>query len=181
LLICEEGQPNGSQTGGTNGSGRIFLQSLGRRDGRKEIQRRGVVAKCFAQVGKVVHVARPKHKASTQLKRILPELVLAMASRARTLSALDVVAAKQVEQIGGPESCRAIRFALFVNEQAKADAGLFTENSRIVPVAKTNVRERGSFIAKRLLVFAQLRDMLAAKDSPVMAQKNQNRRCRGPK
>jgi hypothetical protein len=47
-------------------------------------------------------------------------------------------------------------------------------------VAQSNGGKSGSFVAEGLLVFAQLRDVLAAKNSPVVPQKNQNGRSPGP-
>jgi len=85
-----------------------------------------------------------------------------------------------VQQIRGAQFRCAIRLALFVNEQGKVDSSLFAENLRIAPVAKTDGRERSSFGTKRRLVLAQLRDMLATENSPVVAQKYQHCRRRSP-
>jgi hypothetical protein len=47
-------------------------------------------------------------------------------------------------------------------------------------VAQSNRSKRGSFVAERLLMFAQLRGVLAAKDSSIVAQKDQHGRLFGP-
>jgi len=49
-----------------------------------------------------------------------------------------------------------------------------------VHVAQSNGREIRSPAAKLLFIFAQLRDVLAAEDSTVVAQEDQNRGRSGP-
>jgi hypothetical protein len=131
-------------------------------------------------VSEVVHVAGAEDEAAAQLKRILSEFVLAMAGRLRSFPAPRVVAAKQMEQIGGAKLYCTIRLALFVNQQRKCNPRYFAEDARVVAIAHSDGRERSSFGAKLRLVLAQLRDMLAAKDSPVMAEKHHHHRRRGP-
>jgi hypothetical protein len=81
-----------------------------------------------------------------------------------------------MQEISGAQVGDRVGPAPFVDEQRKSDARLFAENSCIVPVAQANGGQRSTPIPEGLLVFAQLRDVLAAKYSAIMAQKNDNGR-----
>jgi hypothetical protein len=106
---------------------RLFYPGLEWWNCREQILRGGVVAECFTHMREVIHVARAEDEAAAQLKRVLAEFVLAMPGRARPLPASRVVAAQQVQQIGGTELGRAISFAIFVNQQGKCDPGFFSK------------------------------------------------------
>jgi hypothetical protein len=97
-----------------------------------------------------------------------------MSGRPRAISALEIVAASQVQQICGSQVGDRISPALFVNQQRKSDARLFPENSCIVPVTKSDGGQRRALSQKGLLVLAQLRDVLTAKNSPVVPEKNED-------
>ena len=125
---------------------------------------------------KSIDISRREDEAAAELKWILAELVLMMSGRPRPISALEIVAADQVQQICGSQVGDRISPALFVNQQRKSDARLFPENLRIVSVAKPDGSERSALILEGLLVFAQLRDVLATKNSPVVPEKNEDGR-----
>jgi hypothetical protein len=127
-------------------------------------------------VGESIDISRREDEAAAELKGILAELVLMMSGRPRAISALEIVAAGQVQQICGSQVGDRISPALFVNQQRKSNARFFAENSCIVPVTKSDGGQRRALGQKGLLVFAQLRDVLAAKNSAVVAQKNDNGR-----
>lgn len=61
---------------------------------------------------------------------------------------------------------------MLVDQQGKSDAGFLAEKACIIAVAQTDGGERGAFVEEGLLVFAQLRDVLVAEDSAVVAKKN---------
>ena len=73
-----------------------------------------------------------------------------------------------MQQIGGTQIGDGVSLAPFVDQQGKRDSRFFAENSRIVPVAKADGGERRALIQKGLFVFAQLRDVLAAKNSAIV-------------
>jgi hypothetical protein len=52
------------------------------------------------------------------------------------------------------------------------DSRFFTKHTSVASVTQADGGQRGSFVPEGLLVFAQLRDMLAAENSAVMAEKN---------
>ena len=118
---------------------------------------------------KAVDVPRPENKTRAELKRIFAEFMLVMPGRIGAFPRNCILASQQVKQGSFLEFGRAIGFPLRVNEQRKRDACLFAENPRIAHITKP---DRGEIRAARLdflLVLAQLRDVLAAKHSAVMA------------
>jgi hypothetical protein len=126
-------------------------------------------------VGETIDISRGEDEAAAELKGILAKFVLLVAGGAGALAAFEIVAAKQVKEIGGTQISDGIRLTFFIHEQGKRDAGFFEEKACIVAVTKTDGGERSAFVQEGLLVFAQLRDVLAAKDSAIVAKKNNNR------
>ena len=55
--------------------------------------------------------------------------------------------------------------AFLIDKQRKRDSGLFAEELGVVPVAQSNCRDAGSSAPEFCLVFAQLRDVLAAEET----------------
>jgi hypothetical protein len=127
-----------------------------------------------------IAIVRGEHEASSQLKRILAELVLAMSILLGSSAGGHVIRAKDLEEVAHPQSGDAIRNAFFINEQRKGDASLLPEESAIVLVTQPDGGDAGSLLTKFRLVLAQLRDMLAAEDSTIVPQKNHNSRRFGP-
>jgi hypothetical protein len=128
-----------------------------------------------------VTIARGEDETASELKGVLAQFVLSISSTASAFTGGGVVAAKQVEQIGGPQSGGAIGEALFVDEQRKGDAGLFAEEAGVVFVAESDGGDAGSAVFEFRFVRAQLRDMLAAEDSTIVAEESYDNWCVGPK
>lgn len=63
---------------------------------------------------------------------------------------------------------------LRINKQRKGDACFFAKNKCVMHVAKPNHRQGSPGSLEFGLVVAQLRDMLAAKNSPVVAEEDEN-------
>jgi hypothetical protein len=145
-------------------------------------ERRGsrVVAECLAKVGEAIDIPRPENEAAAQLKGIQPKFVLAMAGSSGEFAALEIIAAESVKHIGDAQVGDGVCLAVFIDEQGKVDSRLFLENAGIVAVAKADGREGSTFIEEGLLVFAQLRDVLTAKNSSIVAKKNDDRRLALP-
>lgn len=141
---------------------------------------RGIVAESAADVDEEVAVAGSENETSAQLERIFSELMLAVAGGVGAPARSGIIAAEQMEKIGGGELCGAVGFAAFVNEQRKRDAGIFTEAARIEKIAQADGSEARAFCAEGGFVLAQLRDVFAAEDSAVMAQEDQHRGSVGP-
>ncbi len=99
-----------------------------------------------------------------------------MAGFVRSLACRYIVAAQEVKKIGGLQLRCAIGLTLFVNKKGKSYAGFLAKLAGINRIAEANGGESCSFVAKGLLVLAQLRGVLAAKNSAVMTQENHDGR-----
>jgi hypothetical protein len=123
-----------------------------------------------------VHIARPKHKAAAKLKGILPQLMLLVSSRARPVARCFVVAPQQVQKVRVAQSGGAVGLPLRVDQQRKRNACILPEQARVICVAQSDGCQVGAALAKSLLMFAQLRDVLAAENSTIVAQEDHHRR-----
>ena len=119
-------------------------------------------------MGEAVDVPRREDEAAAELKGILAKFVLMMPGRFRAIAALEIVASGQVQQISGTQVGDSVSLPPFVDQQGKRYSRFFAENFRIVSVAKSDGGERRALIQKGLFVFAQLRDVLAAKNSAIV-------------
>jgi hypothetical protein len=131
-------------------------------------------------VGEAIDIPWAKDKAAAQLKGIQPKSVLTMPRGASAITALEIVAAKYVKHIGDAQVGEFVGPALFVDEQGEVDSRFFLENTRVVAVAKADGCEGSTFVEEGLLVFAQLRDVLTAKNSSIVAKKSDDRRLALP-
>ena len=122
-----------------------------------------------------IDISRREDKRAAELEGILAELVLMMAGGAGAIAALEIVAANEMKEIGGAQAGDGVGPALFVDEQGEVDARFFAKDAGVGAIAKADGGEGSAFIQEGPLVFAQLRDVLAAKDSAVVAKKNNDR------
>jgi hypothetical protein len=106
------------------------------------------------------------------LEGILSELVLMVASSACAFAAAEIIAAKNVKQVGDAEVGDSVGLALLVDQQWEGDTGFFAEDAGVIAIAEANSSERSASVEKGSLAFAQLRDVLAAKDSAIMPKKD---------
>jgi|SRR5580704_5801491 hypothetical protein len=106
--------------------------------------------------------------------------MLMMACCTRTFSRCGIFASQKMQKVSGLQFRSAIGLAGFINQQREGDARFFTEQPSVIAVAESNRGKRGTLVPERLLMFAQLRDVLAAKDSSVVAEKNQHGRLSVP-
>lgn len=123
-------------------------------------------------MGEEVAVAGSEDEAGPELERIFAELVLAVARSAGAPACSSVVATKQVQQIGGGQTGGAVRLSLFIDEQRKRNTAFFAEEAGVTKVAEADGGQAGSFGAEGGLVFAQLGDVLAAEDSAVVTEED---------
>lgn len=127
-----------------------------------------------------VHIARSKDEAASELKRILPQLMLPESPALRALPRLRVVPAQQMKQISGLQSSRVISLPFFVDQQRKCDAGLFTKQRGVTSISQPDRCQLSAFALELGFVLAQLRYMLAAEDSAVVAEENDHSQVRLP-
>jgi len=114
------------------------------------------------------------------LERVLAQLVLRMARGAGSAAAHCVVSAKHMHQTGRPEPSGSIGFPPLVDQEREGDAGVVAKRPRVQAISESDRRQHCTFFAEHLLVVTQLRDVLTAEDSPIVAQEHQHRRSAGP-
>ena len=119
-----------------------------------------------------IRVARGEHKTSTELKGILAELLLTGAPRLGSFPGRTVLRSKDVQQVRRLQPCGLICEALFVYQQRKSDAGVLAEHASVVAVSQSDGRQVRAFLVKLVFVLAQLRGVLAAENSTVVAKEN---------
>jgi hypothetical protein len=146
----------------------------------EELFRRRVVAERRAQVREAVDVSRTEHEASAQLEGVLSESMLAVAGVAGARPGPEVGSVEEMRDRGTPQASSPVRDARLVDEKRKIDARLLLEGARVVAIAEADGGEPRARRAERPLVRAQLRGVLAAEDSAVVAKKHDHRRPRLP-
>jgi|SRR5208337_940562 len=125
-------------------------------------------------MGEAIDVAGTKDETAAQLEGIAAEFVLVMAGGAGAFSAFEIVAAGEMKQIGDAEVGDFVGLAILVDEQGKVDRGFLLEDAGVVGIAEADGGEGSAFFFERLLMFAQLRDVLAAEDSSIVAEENEH-------
>jgi hypothetical protein len=95
----------------------------------------GIVAESFADMDETVNVAGRKNETAAELKRILPEFVLAMAAGFCTLAGGGIVLPQQVQKRSLFQAESGIRSALLIYQKRKFDSGFFAERAGIRRVA----------------------------------------------
>ena len=127
-----------------------------------------------------VDIAGAKYKGAAQLEGIAAEFVLAVAGGFGAFAALEIVAAEEVEEVGFAEVGELVGLAVGVDEEGEVDAGFFLEETGVASVAEADGGEGAVFGLEGRLVFAQLRDVLAAENSAVVAEENEDDGMRLP-
>ncbi len=95
-------------------------------------------------------------------------------------TSLGIIASQQVKQVCAVEFHGVVRFPLFVNEQRKGNARFLPKSACIDAIPKPHGGQGRSPVPEILFVRAQLRDVLATKDSPVVAQEDNHGRLAEP-
>lgn len=73
-----------------------------------------------------------------------------------------------------------VGFTFFVNQQRKIDAGFFPKELGVAHVTQPNGSQARALLAKLFFMRAQLRDVLAAENSTVVAKEHHRSRAVGP-
>jgi hypothetical protein len=131
-------------------------------------------------VGEAVDVAGFEDESSAQLEGIAAEFVLMMAGGAGPLAALEIVAAEKVEEVGFAEVGEFVGLPVLVDEKREVDFGFFLEKACVAGIAETDSGKGGVFFAEGWPMLAQLRDVFAAEDSTVVAEKDNDSRSGFP-
>jgi len=89
---------------------------------------------------------------------------------------LQVVFAQEVEQGSVAQANGFVGLAFVINEKRELDAGFLAEKSGIAGIAQPDYSKMSSFFLELGFKFAQLRDVLAAKDSTVVPKEDHHGR-----
>ena len=103
-----------------------------------------------------------------------------MSGGLRAAAGLHVVAPEKMEQGSVLQANGFIGFALLVDQKRELDAVFLAKELGVTGVAQANHGDLCAFAAELLFKFAQLRDVLSAEDSTIMAQKDQHGRAAFP-
>ena len=121
-------------------------------------------------MGVEIDIPWAENETAAQLKGIFAETTLLVSGGTCSFPCERIALAKNMKQRTIPQTCRTIRLALFVDQQRKCDVALCAEDLSIAHVAEANRGQRSPFAAECLLVIAQLRNVLAAEDSTIVAK-----------
>ena len=100
--------------------------------------------------------------------------MLFVAGSLSAAAGLHVVAAQKVQQGSVAQADSFVGLAFVVDEKRELDAGFVAEEPGIADVTQPDGRNVCAFLFELFFECAQLRDMLAAKNSTVVAQKDQD-------
>ena len=122
-----------------------------------------------------VAIPRAEDEVGSELERISAEPMLPEPAGLRASACRGVVPAQKVKQVPRFQFRSFVGGPLGINEQWEGYAGFLAKHAGVVHVAESNRRQRSARLLKRILVLAQLRDMLAAEDSPVVPEEDHDR------
>ena len=127
-----------------------------------------------------IDISRTEHETAAELKRVPAVALLLMACRPGAASRLRIIAAKQMQQVGFPQPNSAVSTALLIDEEREPDSGFLPEKTRVIAVSQTYGSQVRSFLFELVLMFTQLRDVLAAKKATIVAKKDDDGRSAFP-
>ena len=96
------------------------------------------------------------------------------------LARLQVIFAQKVEQGSVAQTHSFIGFALVIYQKRELDTGFLAEKLGIARIAKADHGQMRAFLLELSFKFAQLRDVLSAEDSTVVAEKDHHGRSTLP-
>jgi hypothetical protein len=160
--------------------GRLYFRVRLLRDRLQHVRRCGVITKSFTHVDEEIFVSRCKHKTAAKLHRIFSQAMLFMSGGLSATAGLHIIAAQQMKQGSMAQANGLVGFAFVVDQQWELDSGFFTEETGVAGIAQSDSSQAGAFPLEFFFEFAQLRDMLSAEDSTVVAKKDQHGRSALP-
>ena len=160
---------------------RFRNERLLRRNGAEEIGRRRVVSESVAEVRVQIDVAGTEDKASAQLKGVAAQAMLAMPCRAGPSARDRVFPPQEMKERCPAKARRTVGLPFVVNQERKGDSTFSAEGLRVVQVSEPDGGQARAFLLESPFMIAQLRDVLAAEDSTVVAKEHNHRGPAGPK
>jgi hypothetical protein len=141
---------------------------------------RGVVAKGLTHMDEQIFIPGRKHKTAAKLQRIFAQPMLFVSCGLRSFARLQVVFAQQMEKGSVAQPNSFICFTFFIDKERKMDTGFVAEKFGITGVAQADDSQMSAFTFELGFKFAQLRDVLSAEDSTVMAKEDHHGRSTLP-
>jgi hypothetical protein len=121
-----------------------------------------------------------KHKTAAKLQRIFAQPMLFVSCGLRSFARLQVVFAQQMEKGSVAQPNSFICFTFFIDKERKMDTGFVAEKFGITGVAQADDSQMSAFTFELGFKFTQLRDVLSAEDSTVMAKEDHHGRSTLP-
>jgi len=121
-----------------------------------------------------VFVSGRKHKAAAELQRILPQAMLFVSGGLRATARLHIIPTQQMEQGSVAQTNSFVGLAFVIDQKGKLDAGFLSKEFRIARVTQPDGGKTRAFPLELFFEFAQLRDMLSAEDSTIVAKEDQH-------
>ena len=90
----------------------------------------------------------------------------------RSFPSETIIFAEQMKQVRFLQAKCSIRLPLLIDQKRKLDSCLLAEGTGIVGIAQSDSSKCCSLVFELLLVLAQLRNVLTAEDSTIVAKKN---------
>jgi hypothetical protein len=150
------------------------------RDRLQHVGGRGVVAEGFTHMDEKIFIPGRKHKTAAELERILSQPMLLVSRSLCAAAGLHIVFAQQVEKGSVAQPNSFICFTFFIDKERKMDTSLLAEEPGISGVTQADDSKMSAFTFELGFKFAQLRDVLSAKDSTVMAKEDHHGRSAFP-
>jgi hypothetical protein len=125
-------------------------------------------------VDEEVFISGGKDKAAAELHRIFSQAMLLVSGGLSPASGLHVVSTQQVEQGSVPQANSFVGLAFVIDQKRELDTGFFAKEFGVARVAQSNGGQVGALPLELFFEFAQLRDMLSAEDSTVVAKEYQH-------
>lgn len=131
-------------------------------------------------MGEEIYVAGTIDETPAELERVITQTALAVSALSSTQSGGEVEGPEQMEQGSLPEPRSAVGCALLIDQKRERDTRFFAKGAGVLHVSQPNGRYSRARLPDRAFVLAQLRDMLPAEDSSIVAKKNNHGRRRVP-
>jgi hypothetical protein len=127
-----------------------------------------------------IFIPGSKDKAAAKLERILSQPMLLVSRSLCAAAGLHIVFAQQVEKGSVAQPNSFICFTFFIDKERKMDTGFLAEKPGVAGVAQADDSKMSAFTFELGFKFAQLRDVLSAEDSTVMAKEDHHGRSAFP-
>lgn len=124
---------------------------------------------------KNVQIAWAEDKACAQLERSFARFVLTVAGSLSLFAGDKIVSPAEMEKAAFLEACDPVGTALFIDQQGKSDPHLIAKKASVVNTPKANGSKGSASFLNLRLVIAQLRDMVTAENSSIVAQEDKHR------